>query len=138
MTRATSFGKNFHVVTVQETIPEALRAEVDAAVAWFNGREETTFEVTGILDPEKALGASGSRALRLVLCGGGQCKQRSFRVTTNKDGYDISLLADETLPAERTPIQPELDPPPGARRAWLDGRLSQHAFVVLVFYRGFW
>ena len=31
-----------------------------------------------------------------------------------------------------------LDPPPGARREWIDRVLAQHAFVVLVFYRGFW
>ena len=32
----------------------------------------------------------------------------------------------------------ELDPPPGPRLRWLDEKLSQHAFVVLLFYRGFW
>ena len=26
----------------------------------------------------------------------------------------------------------------GARSGWLDAVLAQHAFVVLVFYRGFW
>ena len=61
---------------VQETIPEPLRAEVDAALAWFNRREETDFEVTGILDPEAALAEPGARELRLVLCGGDRCEQR--------------------------------------------------------------
>lgn len=32
----------------------------------------------------------------------------------------------------------ELDPPAGARRGWLAEALASHAFVVLVFYRGFW
>ena len=32
----------------------------------------------------------------------------------------------------------ELDPPPGPRLRWLDEKLAQHAFVVLLFYRGFW
>ena len=36
------------------------------------------------------------------------------------------------------PVQAELDPPPGPRRGWLDSVLGKHAFVVLVFYRGFW
>ena len=34
--------------------------------------------------------------------------------------------------------QAELDPPPGPRLRWLDEKLSQYAFVVLLFYRGFW
>ena len=38
-------------------------------------------------------------------------------------------------PAE---LRSELDPPPGARRGWLDSALAKHRFIVLVFYRGFW
>ena len=123
------------MTTVQETIPEGLRSDVDATLAWFNRREDVTFEVTGILDPEPALEASGTRELRLVLCGGDRCEQRSFRVTANGDDYDVTLLDnDQAAAEEQTPA--ELDPPPGARRGWLDHTLTQHAFVVLVFYRG--
>lgn len=126
------------MTTVRETIPEDLAPEVEAALAWFNGSEDIAFEVTGIVDPEAAPEASGARELRLVLCGDDRCEQRSFRVTARSDGYDVALL-DEAPPEAmggKTPA--ELDPPPGARRGWLDRVLGQHAFVVLVFYRGYW
>jgi len=123
---------------VQETIPDALLSEVEAALAWFNQSESVAFEVTGILDPQVALEASESRDLHLILCGGDRCERRSFRVTENGSGYDVAAVEDD--PALGTEGQPpaRLDPPPGARRGWLDRVLTQHAFVVLVFYRGFW
>ena len=40
---------------VQETIPEGLKPQVDAALRWFNQREDVTFEATGIVDPDEAL-----------------------------------------------------------------------------------
>ena len=43
---------------------------------------------------------------------------------------------DELMAPASTPA--ELDPPPGARRGWLEAVLGQHALVVLIFYRGFW
>ena len=125
------------MTTVQETIPEALQPEVEATLAWFNGREDVAFEVTGILDPEAALKTSAPRELRLVLCGGDRCEQRSFRVTASGDDYEVSFL-DDAPAASDEPAEAELDPPPGARRGWLDRVRSEHAFVVLVFYRGFW
>jgi hypothetical protein len=125
------------MTTVEKTIPEGLRPDVEATLAWWNREQDVAFEVTGILDPEAALEGSGARELRLVLCGGDRCEQRSFRVAPNGDDYDVALL-DDDLPAadERKPA--ELDPPPGARRGWLDRTLAQHAFLVLVFYRGYW
>jgi hypothetical protein len=126
------------MTTVQETIPDGLRPDVEAMLAWFNRREDVAFEVTGILDPEAALEASGTRELRLVLCGGDRCEQRSFRVTANGDDYDVALLDDAPAASPAGQMLAELDPPPGARRRWLDHALSQHAFVVLVFYRGYW
>ncbi len=33
---------------------------------------------------------------------------------------------------------PLLDPPAGTRNGWLAEQLAQHAFVVMVFYRGYW
>ncbi|MEM7412082.1 MAG: hypothetical protein AAF430_17775 [Myxococcota bacterium] len=121
---------------VQATIPDGLAAEVEAALAWWNGTQDLDFEVTGILDPDAALASAGARELRLVLCGGDRCEQQSFRVTPSDAGYEVQL-ADDAAPVSGSP-QAELDPPPGARRSWLDRALSQHAFVVLVFYRGFW
>jgi hypothetical protein len=108
---------------VSETIPEALTPRVDAAVSWFNASAEAAedeFKVTGILDADEAL--RGSKELRLILCGGGRCEQRSFRVGGTVDAWEVEFA----------------DPPPGPRLRWLDEKLSQHAFVVLLFYRGFW
>ena len=99
------------MTAVQETIPGSLRPAVEAALAWFNRREDVAFEVTGILDPEAALAASGTRELRLVLCGGDRCEQRSFRVTANGDDYDVALLDDDQPAAADGQKQADLDPP---------------------------
>ena len=123
---------------VSETIPEALKPRVDAALAWFNASPdaaEDEFKVTGILDADEAL--SGSNELRLILCGGDRCEQRSFRVGGTVDAWKVEFTAS-ALAAQGAKPQAELDPPPGPRLRWLDEKLSQHAFVVLLFYRGFW
>ena len=123
---------------VSETIPEALRPRVDAALAWFNASDDAAegeFEVTGILDASEALG--GSDELRLILCGGDRCEQRSFRVSGVPDAWEIDF-AEAAQVSQGTKPQAELDPPPGPRSRWLDEKRSRHAFVVLLFYRGFW
>ena len=125
-------------MTVQEKIPDMLRPEVDAALAWFNSRQESSFEVTGILDPEAAMEASGIRPIRLILCSGEICEQRSFGVRALSEGYEVAPLEPDPSSVGDGNKPAELDPPPGARRGWLDRALGQHAFVVLVFYRGFW
>ncbi len=121
---------------VEETIPAALQPAVDASLAWFNAQESERFEVTGIVDAADAGEVSGEQRLRLILCGGDRCEQRSFRAVPEGDAFAISFL-DEPAPGADAP-EPRLDPPPGARRGWLDGVLGRHAFTVLVFYRGFW
>ncbi len=126
------------MTTVEETIPDVLQPEVEAALAWFNRNEDVAFEVTGILDPQVALEASGSRDLHLILCGGDRCERRSFRVTESGSGYDVAAVEDDPALGTEGQAPARLDPPPGARRGWLDRVLTQHAFVVLVFYRGFW
>ena len=123
---------------VSETIPDALQPRVDAALAWFNASAdaaEDEFKVTGILDADEAL--NGSNELRLILCGGDRCEQRSFRVSGAVDAWEVDF-ADSALAPQGAKPQAELDPPPGPRLRWLDEKLSQHAFVVLLFYRGFW
>ena len=123
---------------VSEIIPGALQPRVDAALAWFNASPEAAedeFSVTGILDADDAL--SGSDELRLILCGGDRCEQRSFRVSGAAEAWEVELVGAISEPQGEKP-QAELDPPPGVRSSWLDKTLSQHAFVVLLFYRGFW
>lgn len=124
------------MTSVSETIPEALQPEVGAALAWFNQQQDVAFEVTGIVDGDAALSASDSRELRLVLCGGDRCEQRSFRVTRAGSDFEVGFL--EQAEPGRDTLPAELDPPPGAMRGWLDQALAKHAFVVVVFYRGFW
>ena len=123
---------------VSETIPSTLQPRVDAALAWFNASDEAAgdeFNVTGILDADETL--SGSGELRLILCGGDRCEQRSFRVSGTAEAWEVELAGTAFAPQGEKP-QAELDPPPGVRSSWLDKTLSQHAFVVLLFYRGFW
>ena len=123
---------------VSETIPSTLQPRVDAALAWFNASVEAAdekFKVTGILDADDALG--GSDELRLILCGGDRCEQRSFRVSGASDAWEVEFT-DGVQTQQGDKPQAELDPPPGVRSGWLDKAHSQHAFVVLLFYRGFW
>lgn len=124
--------------TVSETIPAALRPDVDAALEWFNRDQAIPFEVTGILDPDAALASDAPRELRLVLCGGDRCEQRSFRVAPGDTGREVDFLEEVALVADGAERQAELDPPPGPRRSWLDRTLDRHEFTVVLFYRGFW
>ena len=122
---------------VNEQIPEALSPRVEAAVAWFNDSADAasdTFKVTGIIDADTAL--EGSDELKLILCGGDRCEQRTFRVSG--EGPNFLVEQADPMPTASGKPQAELDPPPGARLGWLDNVMAQHAFVVLLFYRGFW
>jgi len=60
-------------------------------------------------------------------------------VTTVRENHPDGVQPELEAEARTQASMPgELDPQPGARRGWLEGVLGQHAFVVLVFYRGFW
>ena len=122
------------MATVLDTIPQHLQRDVDAAVAWFNAREGGGFQVTGIVDPPGSAGAA--QDLRLVLCGAGTCRQETFRVASSPSGPLVDWLGDDRSVAGAGVA--ELDPPPGARRGWIDQVSRRHAFVALLFYRGFW
>ena len=127
---------------VQETIPEALGPQVDAALAWLNRERQAEFSVTGIIDADAALavrqagGDEEALELQLVLRESDICLRERFRVQASDSGFDVTLLDDVAAAEGATPS--EFDPPPGARRGWLEAALARHAFVVLVFYRGFW
>ena len=124
---------------VSETIPDRLQPRVDAALNWFNASNEAgdeIFKVTGILDADKTLEASDE--LQLILCGGDRCEQRTFRVSGEIEPFSVHLTDRDLFALQPKKPQADLDPPPGVRADWLDNILSQHAFVVLLFYRGFW
>ena len=124
---------------VSETIPDHLQPRVDAALNWFNTSNESdgeVFKVTGILDATEAL--EGSDELQLILCGGDRCEQRTFRVSGESEPFSVHLTDRDLFALQPEKQQADLDPPPGVRADWLDNILSRHAFVVLLFYRGFW
>ena len=124
---------------VSETIPDHLQPRVDAALNWFNTSNESdgeVFKVTGILDATEAL--EGSDELQLILCGGDRCEQRTFRVSGESEPFFVHLTDRDLFAFQPEKPQADLDPPPGVRADWLDNILSRHAFVVLLFYRGFW
>jgi hypothetical protein len=119
---------------VVEEIPQALRSEVNAALAWLNAEQGRSFKLTGIVDPKEAERSGGApHDLTLILCDGDLCVREQVRVRAAGGGFEIGRAdaAREDPPAE-------LDPLPGARIGWLESALAKHAFVVLVFYRGFW
>ena len=120
---------------VVETVPEALKPEVDAALAWLNGERGAQFTVTGIVDPEQTLAQSedGVRDLSLVLCQGDLCVREQLRVERGSAGIECRLA--DVVSDDPPPL---LDPREGMRSVWIDEQLAKHAFVVLVFYRGFW
>ena len=122
------------MTNVHEIIPQNLQVEVDAALAWFNSHEKASFEVTGIVDPP-AVSNSG-QDLRLVLCGEGVCRQETFKVTVSDSASTVAWLGVDH--SQDSVGVAELDPPPGARKAWLADVAGQHSFAVLLFYRGFW
>ncbi len=119
---------------VVEDIPQALRPEVHAALAWLNAEQGRSFKLTGVVDPEAAERSGGAaHDLTLILCDGDLCVREQVRVRISSAGFEISRADSgrEDPPAE-------LDPLPGVRHGWLEGALAKHTFVVLVFYRGFW
>ena len=119
---------------IVEEIPGALGPEVDAALAWLDASQGRHFELTGIVDPEVAERAGGAaHDLTLILCEGDRCVRERLHVRPRAGGFEFAI-AD----ARREDPPPELDPLPGVRQGWLEEVLAKHAFVVLIFYRGFW
>ncbi len=128
---------------VEESIPSYLAEVAEAARAWFSSHEGSDFKLTGIVDPQPADAfdaAADPREIQLILCGhqDGQdvCLRERFAVTRAGEGFAVQHL-DEPAPAVGSPA-PLLDPPVGVRAGWLDEAMKRHAFVVLLFYRGFW
>jgi len=119
---------------IVEQIPAALGPEVEAALAWLNAEQGRHFEVTGVVDPELAEQSAGhAHELTLILCEGELCMREQIRVQPGGGGFAFARVD-----AVRKDPPAELDPSPGVRTGWLARELAQHAFVVLVFYRGFW
>jgi len=131
-------------LSVEETIPAGLQLDVEAALDWFNAQQDetqgVTFEVTGIIDADASLQQQGHRDLRLILCGGDRCEQRTFRTSQSADGVSTAFsdAGTGTGTAESDKPDARLDPPPGALKSWLDRTVAEHRFTFIVFYRGLW
>lgn len=118
-----------------ENMPAELKPCAEAALAWINQTQQTSYQLTGIVDYQDGLTAQPGQAYEfgLVLCDGEICTREQIRVEPAADGYAFS-------PAEvaARDIPPLLDPPAGIRNNWLAGELAKHEFVLLLFYRGLW
>ncbi|MCH2171983.1 hypothetical protein MK489_14450 [Myxococcota bacterium] len=116
-------------------IPPELKPAAEAALAWVNEKRGAQFEVTGLVNADLALDAYPDQEMELglVLCDGDICLREQVLVQITGEEFRITSakLGEGGIP-------PELDPPSGVRKGWLDDQLQKHAFTVLVFYRGFW
>lgn len=120
---------------VIEDVPAQLQSASTAAVNWINEKRGTSYMLTGLVDPDLMWQPEAGLAteMALVLCDDGSCAREQIRIQMQDDGYQIA-----SIDAQDTLIPPHLDPPQHTRRSWLDGELSKHKFIVIVFYRGFW
>ena len=117
---------------VVEEIPAHLAPAARAALDWINRERDAQFKLTGLVDPPETVGVEPAE-LGLVLCQDDVCLREQVRIRADGSGFHVSAAgADDAV------IPPHLDPPAGVRKSWLDQQLGSHAFVVLVFYRGFW
>jgi hypothetical protein len=121
---------------VVEEIPQELRAEVDAALAFWNQRQPEPFKLTGVIDPDRVIAARTPGAefeLPLVLCRGDLCVRESFLLQPMSSGIGVRHADTEAADPPG-----EVDPLPGARIGWLDEILAKHDFALIHFYRGLW
>ncbi len=120
---------------LQPDIPTTLAPAVESALAWLNAQQNQRFEVSGLVDSDKAINAAPGEPfeLGLVLCDGEICAKETVRFEPIESGYAFSLVAQS-----EPDVPPLLDPPPGVRANWLDLVLGKHEFVLLLFYRGLW
>ena len=125
----------FAMPSVVEEIPGALQPAADAALAWINAQRGAQFRLTGLVDPDEALGrqAGEPMELGLVLCDGDLCVREQVRVLPGSDGFQVGAVD-----AGASEIPAHLDPPVGVRGGWLDQQLEKHAFILLLYYRGLW
>lgn len=113
-------------------IPASLRPAAEAGLVWVNREHGTRYSLTGLVDVDEEIG-EGNGELGLVLCDGELCVREQVRIQRFDEGFRIN-----TVEAGPSQIRAHLDPPPGVRAGWLERQLTEHAFVVLLFYRGLW
>ena len=126
-------------VSISQAVPSHLQAPAEAARAWFSRHHNSEFKVTGIVNSDTSTEHSPFD-LQLILCGERNgievCLKEQFEVVQELDDFVVNHR--ESDPPDIGSPAPELDPPEGYRQTWLSNVLNQHAFVVLLFYRGLW
>ena len=121
------------MVQTEIDIPEFLRGPALAGVAWINEKNNTSYELTGLVDVEKIKDIKLPFELGLVLCDGEICTREQVLFKPSTEGYTF-----ERLEADTPDIPPLLDPPVGVRRNWIERQLKNCEFIVLLYYRGLW
>ena len=116
-------------------IPSELKPAAEAALAWINQEHGAQFRLTGLVDPDTAVGRVTGQPIELglILCEGDHCVREQVRVEATGQGFEVSAVEAET-----SVIPPHLDPPLGVRQRWLDDQLGKYSLIVLLFYRGLW
>ncbi len=83
-------------MAVVEGVPEALKAEAEAALAWLNAERGAALKITGVVDPDDTIAAreqGDAYELGLVLCQDELCLREQIAVRRSQAGFDLSLVA---------------------------------------------
>ncbi len=118
---------------IHEDIPEAYQRPALAALDWINASSGSDFSLTGVVDTSGDPDGDAPFDLGLVLCDGEICNREQVRITPRNGDYEFAFV-DDAPPL----IPPLLDPPPGIRSEWIDKKLAEHEFILLLYYRGLW
>ena len=73
---------------VVEEIPSELKPAAEAALAWINQEHGAQFKLTGLVDPDKAMGQITGQPIELglILCEGDHCLREVSRSYSNWPG----------------------------------------------------
>ncbi|MGI9325437.1 MAG: hypothetical protein ACR2PZ_09485, partial [Pseudomonadales bacterium] len=66
----------------EESIPAPLKSSAEAALAWVNETQHSSYDLTGLVDYEAALAAQSGQGYEfgLILCDGEICAREQIRV----------------------------------------------------------
>ena len=118
---------------MEQEIPFELRAPTKKALQWLNRENNSDYDLTGLVGADKVSDLSKPFEIGLILCDGELCARKQVAFTPTNKGFIFSQIE-----LEAPSIPPHLDPPPGIRKEWINNELSNHEFILLIFYRGLW
>ena len=117
----------------EDELPESLKSPALAGVDWINKKNNTNYELTGLVGVEDVNNINAPFQLGLILCDGEICAREQVLCTPTEKGYTY-----EHLEVAAPDIPPLLDPPVEIRSKWIDEQLRKYEFIVLLYYRGLW